>query len=108
MASIRRESPISTAGFGKARITSVADPERNYHIFYSLLHAFNEQFGEAIAESPQAWLKLQRVRFGSGAASFRYLNGSKKFEVPKHDDAAKLVELWRNLETLQIDADTSV
>ena len=104
-----RKASISTFLLEKTRVTAVQDPERNYHVLYSLLRASSEEVGEALAHVPRARLKIGRVRVGGSAASLRYLNGSNRHQIAEANESARLIALWKALEDgIGVDADVAV
>ena len=70
---------IRTYMLERQRVTGVHDPERNFHIFYALMHA---QDADAIApELPLVRLRLTKLKLTMPHSEVTYLNGSVHHDI---------------------------
>ena len=72
----------------RSRIVQIADPERNYHIFYQLCAGATPEEMEALDLKP--------------AAEFNYLSGSKCFELEGVDNAEEFARTRRAMDIVGI------
>ena len=77
----------------RTRVTGVRDPERNYHIFYALLHAHEDHF---LPDLPLIRLKFIKLKLDVAPSTFTYLNGSVHHEIRNETRATGDAALLRN------------
>jgi myosin heavy subunit len=87
----------------RTRVTSIHDPERNFHIFYAMMHAAED--GLLAPESPLVRLRLSKLRLDKLKPSeLTYLNGSTHHEVRSElrrcDDRQTLVNVFGSLQRM--------